>query len=297
MIIKEKFSLLKDIPNTLDIDKKVIKKYQTEENSLRSLFVLLKLNEKRISHFTKDKILKLVSDIEKREIIKIVNFEKYILPVTYNTKTNNILINLKPFDVDEISKMNPKNIYACVVYGYVFYNLINKKISIPDTYSDNITKYLVSVFIRVFGKEYGLTGIYATGIPKLRFLISCYILSSFFGFTNKKNTYKRSFVVSLFDYREIESELDKYNFSDITDFIKSLSDLDVMKGLRQYGFTAKLLRYLSINFIPAIEDCSRFFASIITSDISGQYLIPSFIFKYNETEFKNIINIGKKIFR
>ena len=99
------------------------------------------------------------------------------------------------------------------------------------------------------------------------------------------------------DYRKFKDELDKYDFSDVSEFIKALSEFKVMIGINKYRFTEKILKFFTINFIPAVEDCSRFVSSISASSVSGSKLIPSFIYRYNENEYKKIVDLGNSILR
>lgn len=297
MVIKNDFKLVKNTPNVLNISSSVIKTYEKEENSPRNIFTFIKQREKRIkNHFTKNPIFKLVEDISKREKIRVVNFENYILPITYSPVADSIIINLKPYDVDEISDLSPNNLYALLVYGYCFSKLI-KKIKIGDQYAKPFIDYFLSLFIKVFGKEYGLLGIYATGIPKLKFLIACYILASFFGQSNNNKLYKKASSLAPHSYVEEGMTLVNYDFSDINQFIKALSDFKVMPGIKVYGFTAKLHRFLGVDFLPALEDLSRCISILLTSDIKGATIVRSFLYKYNEKAFNQIIELSKKVFK
>jgi len=295
MIVKEKFTLLKNVSNILNVSSSVIKK-ESIENGPRKLFVSIKLLEDRINHFTKNKIFDLLENKIERKRIHVVTFKNYPLHVGYNKSSKSIIINLSAFDTDDISRIDTKNLYACMVYGICFSEIVSGKHKISTNNFSPIVNYLLSIFIRLFGKEFGLLGIYATEIGKLKFLISCYVLSSFFG-ESGKSLYSKSSTVSFFNYRDIEDDLNKIDFSNIEEFIKSLSDFKVMPGMDRYRFTSKVLRFLSINFIPAIEDLARFISVITTSDISGSNIVPTFISKYNETEFSKLLTISKLIFK
>ena len=175
MVIKDVFKLIKNTPNILNVSDNILQKYQKEENSPRQIFTFLKQREKSIKkHFTNKTIFNLIGNTKQREMIKVVKFDQYILPVTYSPSSDSIIINLKPLDVEEIVDLSPNNLYALLVYGYAFRQFI-KRVKIPDKYAGPIIAYLLSTFIKLFGKEYGLLGIYASGIPKLKFFIACYV--------------------------------------------------------------------------------------------------------------------------
>jgi len=295
MIIKKKFTLLKDTPNTISLSKSVIKAFQVE-NGPRKSFVIIKLIEDRIKHFTKDPVIDFISRLSKRESIEIVNMPNYLLPVTFNTTTNSVVINLTALGNPDISKIDPKNLYAAFTYGLCFSSLVTEQVKISEVYCPSIVGFLLGIFTRLFGKEFGLLGIYATEISKLKFLISCYILESFFGLS-RDQVYKRATSISSFSHKDIEHDLDQYDFSKIEDFITSLSSLNVMPGLNKYSFTSKFLKLFGHSFLPALEDGSRFISTITTSSLSGTNVVPTFINKYNEYEYSSLLEISKNIFK
>ena len=297
MIIKEKFDLLKGVDNVLNISSSNLKNIEVE-NGPRKVFVVLELMKNRISHHTKKGVFDLISGLEARKKLKIVNLPSYSLPVSYNKPTQDQIINLSPFGVDDIISTKPgtQNLYALMVYSIVFSDLISGKHKVPEKFSTPITNYFVSILIRLFGKEYGLLGSFSSEINKLKFLVNLYILASFFGITGK-SALKRAAAASSFDYRKIEDKFVKYNFSDINDFILSLSETGVMPNINRHIFTAKVLRQFGFNFLPALEDCSRFIATMATSEIKGSSVVSTYLYKYNERDFNQILEISKAIFR
>jgi len=295
-MIKKEFSLLKDLPNILSLSKSVVDSYKIEGGP-RKTFVILKLIENRIDHFTKPIIFNLISDIKKREKIEIVNIPKYLLPITYNTITDGMIINLLAMGSDDLSRYDPKNIYAALVYAICFARLVSGKYKIDQKYFIPISNFLISIFIRLFGKDYGLLGIYSTEIPKLKFLTNCYILKSFFD-VDAQTMYKLSSVAASFNYKNLDMEtLDKFDFYQIKDFINSLNQFKVMPGINPYIFSSKILKLFGYGFLPALEDLSRFISIITTSSLSGSNIVPTFISKYNESEYTKILEISKGIFK
>ena len=294
MIIKDKFSLLQNIDNVLNLSSSKIESLSIPAGD-KKLHVTLRLIENRINHFTKKKTFYLLEDIDWRnDHLKIVNYPEYPLVVSYNNPTKQIILNLAFFNTDDLSYVDPKDLYASLVYGISFGSLVSGKIKIKDEYATTISNFMLSIFVRIFGKEYGLLGAYSKEINKLKFLISCYIWASFFG--AKGNLYSKAFSASAFDYKPIQKELDKFNFNNIYDFIKSLSYFNALPGINKYNFGSKFHRFLSLNFIPALEDVSRFIAIITTSSLVGISIIPTFIKYYNKSEYEKLLLISKKIF-
>ena len=297
MVIKDKFELLNKIPNLLSVPPSSLKTYEAEENSPRHVFTFLTLKQKHIKHFSKDKIFKFVGNVDERDNIKVINFEKYPLAVTLNGPTKNILINLKPFDVEEVASLNPNDLFSSVMYGYGFSKLINKQVKVPDSIAKPIIDFLTSLLVRAFGKEYGLTEIYSSGIPKLKFLLSCYIFSSFFGYANDDKLLRTATSIAPYNYQPERNELLKYDYRSITQFLKALSDLKVMPGIKPYSFTTKVYRWYGINMLPGFEDLSRFIMAIVAASVGGSKMVPGFISKYNERAFGSIVEFSRKVYR
>lgn len=297
MVIKDKFELLNQTPNILNVPKSTLQTYEQEENSPRHIFTFLTLKQKHIKHFTKDKIFKFVGNPQDRDEIQVVNFEKYPLYVTVNKPTKSMVINLKPYDVDEISSLNPNDLFASLVYGYGFSKLITGKVKIGDMYAKPIIDFLTSMLVRAYGKDYGLTEIYSSGIPKLKFLLSCYVFSSFFGVSSSINLLRKASSTAPYNYQEEAREILKYDFRSTVQFLKALSDLKVMPGVKPYSFTTKLFRWYGINMIAGFEDLSRFICAIVAASVGGSKMVPTWISKYHERAFGQILEISKKIYK
>ena len=255
------------------------------------------LKQNSIKHFAKDTIFKFISDKRQRDQLEVVNLEQYPLSASFNKPTRGILFNLRPFDVDEVANLSPNDLYAGILYAYTFSKLVTGKVKIPDIYAKSIVNFLTSMLVRVFGKEYGLTETYAGSIPKLKFLLSCYIYTAFFGYAVNDNLLRKASSIAPFMYKDMRDQILKYDFSDITQFLKALSDLKVMPGIKVYGFTAKIFRFFKVDMLAALEDLSRFLSTIMASSVTGSTMIPSFISKYNEKEYKNIIDLTRKVIR
>lgn len=296
MIIKKDFRLVSGTPNILSVPESVINSYTREENSPRHVFALLELKKRQVRHFTNSKIFDLISDLNKRDIIQVVNFDRYPLHATYNNPTKGLIVNLKPFEVVEISNLNPNDLYAAIVYAYSFSKLVTGKYKLSENYARTIVNYLLSFFVQVFGKDYGLVGIYAKNIPRLKFLIACYILASFYGYSNNSRLYKKATSLAPYSLGEELKILQKFDFQRVDEFIKALSEMKVMPGLTVQKFTSKLFRFFGINILPAMEDISRFFSVILTSSVPGSRVAPRNLFKYNEREYHTLIDIMRRMF-
>jgi len=293
MIVKDEFTLLKGIPNILNLSSSAITASRLKGGKVK-VRTVLKLMGRRIEHFSKDKVYNVIKSDTAFDIVRI---PKYPLALSYNKPTKNVIFNLNYFGTTDITETNPnpRDIYAALAYGYCFSELVKTK-PISDRYAGVFASYLLSVFVRIFGKEYGLLGYYSTSIPKLKFILTCYCLSAFFGYKNDEGMYRKASSGLAYNFKEDMIVLRQIDFSNIDGLINALSKLQVMPGITRFNFTAKLIRFLTIDFIPAIEDCSRFVSFIMASGIPGITFIPAFIMRYNEQEYIKIIQLSKSVF-
>jgi hypothetical protein len=292
---KAKFNLIKDVPNIINLSQSAIDSYSIED-SIENLIRTILLTKGRAKHFTSNRIFELVSKYsDTKKNVDVVYFPKYFLPITYNKQTKKIIINTGFFATKDITTIDSKTVYSCLVYGLCFRDLVEGKNKISDIYFSSFTNFIATIFIRVFGKQYGLLGAYVSRIPKLKFLVSCYILQSFFDISGSL-MYKKALSISSYDYSGDIKELSKYDFNNIEDLILSFSELKVMPGITRYSFATKILKFLSINFLVALEDGPRFISSILVSNIANNGIIPTFIYSYNVPEFNKIITLAKKSF-
>lgn len=297
MQYKTKFLLLKDVPNTLNLPEATLNKIEVPMGTSKVYRILEMINPK-LDHFAKDHILKLMGATKTREqILKVINLEDYPLHISFN-KPKYVIFNVSAFGSDDIYPDNPdpRDTYAGMVYGLTFYYLIKGKVSIKEYYYSTITNFLLSIFMKVFGKEYGLLGTYSEKINGLKFLTGCYVLQSYFHKTNKREVYRLASSISGVNYKGFEEKLDEFDFSSIDQFIKSLSQLKIMPGIDKYVFTSRIIKMFQINFIPALEDLFRFISFIATSSVPGCSIASTFISRYNTQEYDKLLEIPKSIF-
>jgi hypothetical protein len=298
MLIKEDFILLKGVNNTLGLSKKQLKSFEINKGT-KKLFLVLKMMENKLNHFTKDYTLNLLSDIKRREVIKVISYKNYILSSSYNNPTRNLIFNLSPFNIDDVYPDNPSpfTTYSNLVYGITFGKLIQKQLNIDESQFNIFADYINSIILRVFGKSYGLLGRIGSGnINKLKFIVGIYVLQSFFG-TSINKSLMMSANYAKYDYRNEEELIKKYDLTNIDQFIQLLSDIKLMSGLNKHMFTAKIMRMFTFNMIPALEDISRFISVITASNIKGSSLVPTFLYKYNEKAYYQILEISKQLFK
>lgn len=297
MLIKDNFRLVSNVPNVITMSPAMVKNYSYEENSPRHIFAFLELKRKSVPHFSNNTIFNLISDKKKREYIEVVDLDQYPLTCSYNKKTKGMMINLKPFGVKEISSLSPNDLYGSLVYSYAFRQLVTKKFKLRDAYAKHVIDFLLSLFVQLFGRKYGLLATYSSGIAKLKFLISCYVYAAFFGHSMNMQLFKTAAKAAPYLYHNEIEMLKKYDYRKIEDFIQALSDMKIMPGMNLIRFTATIHSFMKVEMLAALEDCSRFFCAILTSNIPGSRVVPSYISKYNERAYYAIVDIMRGIFK
>lgn len=295
MKVIEKFNLIKEIPNYLNLSSSVIDQYAID-NGVRRLFVYLFPHRDRVNHFTRDFVYDLISNKSRRKILKIVRMERYPLPVTYNKKTKEILINISAMGAKDLERVDFKTLYAAICYGMCFGSFFSK-MDLDISYSRSVGNFMTSILIRIFGKMFGLLGSYTSRVIAFRFLVHFYVLMSFFSeLVSMDKAIHLASSYSSFDGSYLRDKLQKYDFSNIKNFILALNELEIMPGINDTLFVNKIYTKFGYSFIPGLEDCARFFSIILASDLRSN-LVPGFLRKYNETEMKIILEICEKIFR
>jgi len=294
--IKNQFEMIKNANNIISSIK-----YQSVNNWYNKIFNIFSLMDSHLKHPGKQNIVKLINNKKKTEsIFDVVTFSQsapeYHLPGCYNYKNKKQMINIGFYQINDISINKPsfKELYSLIVYNYIVYMIHSKKVKFNYGVSNSIINYFTSMFMSLFGKQYGMTGIYTVKIPKLKFCIACYILGSYFNLPkNKLLETAQSF--STYSYNnEDEDILNTLDFTKIEDFIKMLSDMDVFTGFNIYKMMARLHSSFGVSFLAAFEDFGRLMATIEISQISGNGIVPAFIYKYNKQAFdgmSKVVNI------
>jgi hypothetical protein len=295
MIVKERFKLF-DSPNIIQLTRNDILRYSLPKGPTKIASVL-EMVEDKVNHFTKPRIYRYLSEKALYRTAVLI-IPEYPLCVGWNKPTNQIIINLYRFGIDDIYPNNPDpiDIYALMVYGIAFSNLANGSVVVSANHYPPMSAFLFTLFMRLFGKEYGLSSTFSTELSKLEFLLHVYVLSSFFGVTGSE-AYSRASISSSFDFKEYVDFLNNYDFTDTGHFVACLSDFKIMPGITKTKFSEKFWRYFGVDFLPALEDVSRFISIMTCVSIPGSSIVPTYLAKkYNVSEFNKILEISKVVF-
>jgi hypothetical protein len=297
MIIKDNFTLLSGASNILNLSNAQINSLTLEGNSPKHVYATLELKKSMIRHFGVDKILEYVKNIKTTKNLNVVVYERYPLVTSYNQKTHSKLVNISPFNAKELSRVSYMNLYASILYAYTFDAIVNSRLRIPDNMAQPISNYWFSMFVQVFGKQYGMTGTYSSKLPGLKFLITLYILIAFFGRKQEKPTYNLAKQYSGYAYEDKVDILKKIDLTEIRGLIQALSETEIMPGFNIIKFTTMFHRLLDVQMLAGFEDLSRFMSLIMTSSVGNQQIAKPFIHKYNKVAYMQMLQyMEKKLF-
>jgi len=295
-VIKDKFDLLANIENVTNISESQIKSMEIEYG-LKKFYNSIRTNVENKKGISYNILLGMIKSKFIYHGIKPVLWNEYKMAVIFDQKTDMILINISYFNIDDIysGKPDPNVLIACMVYGHVLRQTVNKSVNIHDTFAEPIVAFLNTVVLSIFGKSYGLIGAYSYRIPILKYLTACYVLASFFGISGS-SLYEKAKKYSGIAFRDEIENLKNYDFSNILDYIRCISDSRVMRGFTVHEFTHKIYRFLGIHFLAAIEDFSRFMALMTISSLPGNSFVPFSLKKYNQKAYLGIVKTCHKLY-
>jgi len=293
MKIKETFTLIKGVPNILNLSKSQLEALTLEGNSTKHVYATLELKKNVIRHFAFDKILEYVRNLKTTNDLNIVVDTNYPFVTSYSRKAHSKIINIAPFNAKDLARVAYMNIYASVLYAYTFDSLINKRLRIPENMVQVISNYWFSLFVQVFGRDYGMTGTYSNKLPGLKFMITLYLMISFFDRKQSKATYNLAKQYSGFSYEDKEEILNQLDLFNVRDFIRGLSLMEIMPGFNIIKFTTKVHRIFDVQMLPGFEDLSRFMSLIMTSSVSQQTIAKPFIKKYRPKAYVHMLDYMK----
>ena len=288
-----KFELIQACDNLIDISPSKIPMINNGVEKTKSVLDMFTIN-----HITNQNVMSIIKAGKMGKYIEFGILDGYQLPITYNKQSKKSLINIGFFHTTDISSSKPtdRQLYSCVTYSLIFHQLVNQKVKLSLEVGSAIINYYTSMFLSLFGKQYGLIGIYTNKIPKLKFLIACYVYANYFSMSGKK-LFLEARAVSGVDINKIEDQLYKFDFSKIGDFVKSLDTFDVFSGFNIYKFMSRVYNSFGISFLAAFEDINRLIPSMMICNIGGNDIIPAFIYKYNIKVFNSILTLNKILFR
>lgn len=291
-MLKQKLKLVSNAENIFNFSQSTIDSYLIKSEDREKLISMVKLYLPRMrNHYSGNIMTKLLkNDLQSFDIVVL---SKYPLYAAYNTSTRKIVVNMSEWSRKDILNVASADLYALIFYGYVCaYYSVNK---LDKNLISSISNFISSMFFQLFSKQYGLSGSYLDLLPKMRYLITIYIMVSFFDI-KQKAAYKLATGMAKVNYESLKMDLNKYNFSDIGSFIKVLSDSDILPGFDLYVFTSKMVKRFGVRSICLFEDSMRFMATMAGGSVTGVSIFPPYFEIFNSSVYKDIINyMAKKL--
>lgn len=287
-MIKSKLTLLQDVDNVFHMPQAEVNVYKLDAEKQEQFFDGVKLFSKRAKSHLSFKYV----DFHLKENFKhidIVSIPKYPLLAVYNKTTKKCLLNLSATMKTRPENIDPRDLYTMVVYGHCCSVLSNT--TIDEKYSDVFCEYMSLMFLKIFSKQYGITGSYITFIPQFKFIVSLYVLVSFFGI-NQETAKKKASDIAKFDYRKLDLDWNEYDMSNPRHLIRMLSNTGVCHGLNIYKFVEKMIMYFGPMNLAIFEDLMRFSCVMFSTTInSNSFFSPLFQISYSQPKFFKINEI------
>jgi len=291
----QQFKLLKGISNNLALSERDLFKLSVDEGLSRlSSVINLSLSGQKYLKLLGSKGI--VTEIQNKKVAVVLL--DYPLISSYNERTGHIVLNLKPLGAETITATKPLSytLFAALLSGLTLKNFANSKLTKNSLPVLDVVSFMFSLYIGVFSKKFGLT-VYREKMQMLSFLLSIFIGQSFFSYTFKK-ALNMAYVNSSIQYdRKLEEQVSQFDFTSILDFIKSLNYMGALNGITISFFMQTFYKYFGLEFLPALENLSRFVSFLASSTITSNGVYATFLYKYNIDSFNNIIESASKVLR
>lgn len=289
-MIKEHLTIINK-PNILDLPQSTIDALSISPEDKDIFISSVKMFSNRAkNHSTYPYVLKYLKN--NFNDVDIIYYNKHPQPAIYNKRTRRSIINIYSTTKKSVSNVNMRDLYTLTVYMNCC-SVLSSKYTIDSGYSDIFAEYMGFVFLKLFAKKYGITGSYVDKIPSLKFLVFSYVYQSFFKIDSSQ-AYLRSSRLSKIKSDDIKIDLRDYNFSNFDDFLKSLSDSDVLPGINKYKFLDSLIRLFGVMNLVFFEDIMRFSSILISSSINGNSLFSPAYQMYNVSIYNKLLTIIEK---
>ena len=284
-MVKKKLELLGNIPNVLSFPENTIEAFKINEEE-KEFFVstVTMFSRKAKSHMTFSSVRKYIGNGFSN--IDLVRMSKYPLPTVYNDNTKKILLNVSALGRRTISSVEPRDLYSLVVNGHVYTHLLFSSFSSSN--ATLVSEFMSAIFLKTFSRRYGLSGSFFELIPELRFLVSIYVLISFFGM-DPKLAYRKAILTSKYELDKTKINLETYDFTSIKELVKVLNESGTLPGLNTYTFISTMIRSFQVINLPLFEDLARFCASVYTSTINGNSITTPRLQSYNQEIYKQLV--------
>lgn len=282
MIVKPSFELIygktSKIYNVFPINSKQLDEFKISNEDFFHLKILCTSFARTQS--SGDIVLDNINDII------AVRVPSYPLP-GFITKDGKGVINLSVLSSEYISDYSSADVYSLFLY------VISLKLFITNTpfekeIENHVTNFIISKFMGLFGKKYGLLGSHKGLIPYMQVIIALYVHTAMMG--NELNKEEISKISSR--YLVDANELKMLNEINTTiGFLKILKYNNIIP-ISENKFSTTIINIAGVSALPLFEDISRFFATILASSVPGNSIFSRFWGKGNRKLYEKIIEIG-----
>ena len=292
MKIRERFDIIRGIPNVSKLSRAKIDLIRLKEASLDRMSSMLKLAASSVHHPTSSYIEGLSLVLKKKSSPVVPVFIKdYPLFSIYNLPTNQVLLNVVPFRVEEVVRIPIRNLYSTCIYSLMFRSSVFEVI--PVEHVGLVSSFFLSVFFKLFGRKYGLLAAYSSLIPDLKYVLTVYTAVGLFGMKQDEELYKRAAAASSFENYQ-KYDLDNFDFTSFKSVIAALDQLQIFPGFNDYEFVNRVTTVLNLQFLPMFEDLPRLLSTIVACDIPGNSIFPSFVKSFNKSVFTSLVVLATR---
>lgn len=285
MIIKKQFELILDsggskVYNILPVRSTSMVGVQIEKTDFNYLMGLVDTYVRIRKTPTADVIRKNISKCI------VAHIPDYPLPgaVTVDGKP---VVNLSFLTDKFISDYNNADIYSMFLYSISLSIFMIHK-PFQHSTEEMISAFLFSNFMILFGKSSGLVSSYKDLIPSLRLLIALYVHAGLFGKEVDKNVINSFSSKFYMDPSRLNLDFD---FSSTIEFLRSINKNRIIQ-ISENKFSSEIIKKAGVSSLPLYEDISRFFATIIASDVAGSSVFSHFWSKRNLTFFQKLYDLS-----
>ncbi len=284
-IPKKQLELLSRVDNYFNINQSTIDSFRIDEYDKENVVRIIKLLLHKTNHISTDLMARKVESVF--DDADFVSLLKYPLPAVYNVKSKRVVINLKALGKKEVTNIDPHALYSIIFYGYMLKLFYHRPLQIKT--NREICEYFLDMFLSMFGRRYGIMASYKDMIPKLHFIITTYILTSFYGQDQSKtyNTASRAGVSA----KDFDLDFSKYDLYNSRQFIKLLSESNVFPGFDLSSFASYIFKRFNIIGLPLFEDSMRFMATMAASTLPSGGAFPKDLQRFNNKKYTQIVKI------
>lgn len=284
MRIKESFELIKDksghqVYNISPVASNTVKAFEVDADDNHHIKVLTKGYAR--AHGGGSYV------IENMDKCLIVRMPEYPLP-GFVTRDFVPVVNLSILPSQYVSDYSSPDIYSMFLYAITLQSYLKRKPFEKDI-DIHISNFYISAFMKFYSKKHGLQGSYKYLIPNLQVLIGLYVHSGIMGGDINQGVINK---LANRYYAQSASELNlNFDLSSMIGFLTALRKNNIIP-ISENLFSQTIINSSGLSSLPAYEDGSRLFATLVASSVSGSSVFSSFFRKINKGLYEKMVFIA-----